>query len=233
MIDQFSKWMQSSTQLSNSSIYKYTRAVCTTSKDMQNIGVIEKELLVMNQFELDIAIERIFNNEEFKVKNITGRRMYSNSLKQFRCFVANTQQIIDTVMCSDELTTEYITSIRMRVGQSTYRRNLIQKYEGRCPITGITQQNVLIASHIKPWSVCKDIERIDVENGLLLSANIDKLFDSGLVTFNKHGRIYVSSFINSENREKLGIVDSLIFDLKMTHDMSNYLEYHQDIVYVK
>ena len=58
----------------------------------------------------------------------------------------------------------------------------------RCPLTGIQEADLLRASHIKPWARCdSDAERLDVHNGLLLSALWDAAFDRGLVTFEDDG----------------------------------------------
>ncbi len=73
--------------------------------------------------------------------------------------------------------------MKSRVGQGDFRKSLIEKYDGKCVVTGIDLTKLLIASHIKPWRISDNKERLSSENGLLLSANLDKLFDSGLITF--------------------------------------------------
>ena len=57
-----------------------------------------------------------------------------------------------------------------RIGQDIFRAALIDYWGGRCPVTGITDRALLRASHIVPWSECDDAQRLDVHNGLLLSA---------------------------------------------------------------
>ncbi|WP_426034723.1 HNH endonuclease [Cypionkella sp. TWP1-2-1b2] len=62
-------------------------------------------------------------------------------------------------------------------------------WQGRCPLTGITDPALLRASHIIAWKDCaSDAERLNVHNGLLLSALWDAAFDRGLVTFDDDGR---------------------------------------------
>lgn len=75
-------------------------------------------------------------------------------------------------------------------------------------------------------------ERLSSENGLLLSANLDKLFDSGLITFMNDGTLVSSSFVNQENRTKLGLNDDIKVDLKASSDMFINLEYHRDVIFV-
>ena len=86
---------------------------------------------------------------------------------------------------------------------------------------------------IKPWSVSANNEKTDVENGLLLSANIDKLFDCGLITFNNNGKIFISQFVGTENIHRLHISNTINVDLKSSNRLLSYLEYHRDILYVK
>lgn len=73
--------------------------------------------------------------------------------------------------------TEKLQLTKARIGQGNFRRDL-EKIEPKCRVTGVTNKALLIASHIKPWSKCdNNAERLDGNNGLLLSPHIDKLFD--------------------------------------------------------
>ena len=77
-LDIFSEWMTQNSDLSESSVYKYKRAVNTVSNDMIEQKVVNKSLLDMNLVELDIAIYNIQDNPIFIEKNSRGRSMYSN-----------------------------------------------------------------------------------------------------------------------------------------------------------
>jgi hypothetical protein len=84
--------------------------------------------------------------------------------------------------------TEAERLIVQRVGQDLFREGLMKYWNGCCPLTGILEPELLRASHIKPWKDCDtDAERLDVYNGLLLSALWDAAFDKGLVTFEDDG----------------------------------------------
>lgn len=86
-------------------------------------------------------------------------------------------------------TTEIERLVVQRVGQDIFRAGLIDYWQCRCPLTGITDPALLRASHIIAWKDCKtNTERLDVHNGLLLSALWDAAFDRGLVTFDDEGR---------------------------------------------
>ena len=85
----------------------------------------------------------------------------------------------------------------------------------------------LIASHIKPWAVSDDIERLDPNNGLLLLANIDKAFDLGYISFNDKGKIMISNFL--DDYDVLGISKHMKIELNNKHQ--GYLAYHREITF--
>jgi len=85
-------------------------------------------------------------------------------------------------------TTEAERLVVQRIGQSVFRASLMDYWQTGCPLTGITDPALLRASHIVPWATCgSDSERLDVHNGLLLSALWDAAFDRGLVSFDDAG----------------------------------------------
>jgi len=240
-LEVFSTWMGNNSTLSDSSIYKYTRAVNTISKEMLDAHIIHKSLLNMSRIELDLAIIDILQNDRFIKKNSVGNNMYSNALKQFRYFTLDSeedtkeeQQIVHEIAQVQTLTEiEKETIIKARVGQGKYRNSLLEKYDTKCIVTGITQNKLLIASHIKPWAICDNNERVDVENGLILCANMDRLFDSGLITFRADGKMVVSSFVSEDNKKRLNISSDIVVDLHASERLLDYLEYHRDVLYVK
>lgn len=86
-------------------------------------------------------------------------------------------------------TTEAERLVVQRIGQNIFRDRLMDYWQGHCPLTGISDPALLRASHIIPWADCEsDAERLDVHNGLLLSALWDAAFDRALVTFDDEGK---------------------------------------------
>jgi putative restriction endonuclease len=73
--------------------------------------------------------------------------------------------------------------IKTRVNQSLFRNVVLATYNHQCCITGIKQTELLIASHIVPWSK-DDKNRLNPMNGLCLNALHDKAFDTGLIAIN-------------------------------------------------
>jgi hypothetical protein len=102
-------------------------------------------------------------------------------------------------------TTEAERLVVQRIGQDIFRAALMDYWGGRCPITGITDPALLRASHIVPWAECDDGQRLDIHNGLLLSALWDAAFDAGLVSFADDGTVLLSSELSAAARTALGI----------------------------
>ena len=102
-------------------------------------------------------------------------------------------------------TTEGERLMIQRIGQDVFRDALLDYWGGRCPLTGITDPALLRASHIVPWSDCSDEQRLDVHNGLLLSALWDAAFDQGLVSFADDGTPLVSPKLSEIARAALGL----------------------------
>lgn len=101
--------------------------------------------------------------------------------------------------------TEAERLVVQRIGQDIFRAGLMDYWQGRCPLTGITDPALLRASHIVPWAHCdNDAERLNVHNGLLLSALWDAAFDQGLVTFNDDGEPLFSPTLSEQARSRLG-----------------------------
>lgn len=99
----------------------------------------------------------------------------------------------------EPLSTERKAEVVQRIGQDLYRKALMILWDGRCAVTGIDIPEILRASHARPWADCTtDRQRVDPYNGFLLSANLDLLFDSGLISFDEEGRGLVSSRLSPE-----------------------------------
>lgn len=241
-VDIFRGWLrESNITLSDSSIYKYSHAIKNISDDMFDKKVINKSLFEMSLFELDISISNVLKNDFFVAKNTKGNQMYSNALKQYRYYILSIHnslideaQIEELIINSSNITkTEKDTIIKSRIGQGQFRKSLLEKYDCKCIVTGIDNINLLFASHIKPWAICDNNSRIDVENGLLLSSNFDCMFDCGLITFNNNGGIRISSFVGKENEIRLNLNNQMVASLKSSSKLLQYLEYHRDVLFVK
>jgi putative restriction endonuclease len=129
--------------------------------------------------------------------------------------------------------TEVERLVRQRVGQDTFRQALMDYWGKACAVTGLDLPEVLRASHAKPWAVCEsDDERLDVFNGFLLSANLDALFDRGLITFDESGRMIISPRITSKQRIDMQLDGG--FALRwLAPEHESYLTWHRKMVFTE
>ena len=88
--------------------------------------------------------------------------------------------------------TEGTRLVRVRRVQSIFRAAVRTSYDDRCAITGLAEPQLLVASHIIPWSESVE-RRADPTNGILLNALLDRAFDRGLIAFDENYCVLVST----------------------------------------
>lgn len=114
--------------------------------------------------------------------------------------------------------TEAEAVTRVRIGQNIFRDALMDYWNGACPITGISDRELLRASHIIPWAECSsDAQRLDVHNGLLLSSLWDAAFDTGLISFDDNGKPVASPALSDIAAEELSLSTSPPLSLTPAH----------------
>jgi putative restriction endonuclease len=116
--------------------------------------------------------------------------------------------------------------VEARIGQGRFRQELLDWWQGQCAVTGVGLPEVLVASHIKPWAQADNSERLDAYNGLLLSANLDRLFDRGLIGFADDGRLLRASHVSDSDLARLGIADDARLR-RLAPQHLPYLAYHR------
>jgi hypothetical protein len=116
--------------------------------------------------------------------------------------------------------------VNARVGQGKYGLQVRKIWNNRCCVTGSRTRAALEASHIKRWADSNDIERLDPNNGLLLTANLHKLFDAGLISFEDSGKMLVSSMLSQAEQNIFGVVGKRL-SKKPSGQIAKYLSYHR------
>ena len=146
----------------------------------------------------------------------TARTMPNRVAEKFGAITANLPR-----------STEAERLVVQRVGQDLFRAALLDYWQGRCCVTGLDMPELLRASHIRPWAMCdRDEERLDVFNGLLLSPDLDALFDGGWITFAPEGKMLVSAALPSTALGALGIgPECRVHGLQSRHEQ--YLGFHR------
>jgi putative restriction endonuclease len=126
--------------------------------------------------------------------------------------------------------TEREAIIKSRLGQGLYRQKALSIWK-TCSVTHFTKEEVLIASHIKPWKLSNNEERVNPYNSLILVPTLDKLFDKGYIGFDgSNGKILLSEKINSSDWKRIGISKELQLN-QIPFETKAFLDYHNNYVF--
>ncbi len=124
--------------------------------------------------------------------------------------------------------------INIRLGQSKFRKGVLKNFDNKCALTDISEQSLLTASHIVPWSHNKNY-RGDISNGICLYIEIDALFDKGFITFTDDLKVMVvsdKSKLSEQLKDKLELLNGK--QLKPTKNKElneEYLNYHRKNIF--
>jgi len=143
------------------------------------------------------------------------------------------EYLIDSIRQMPIDSTEKSALILARRGQGLFKQRVC-RIEDRCRITGVDRSEHLRASHCKPWRDSSDPERLDGENGLLLTPTIDYLFDRGFISFESNGRLLVSPVAHSSSLERMGVPVRENTNVgAFSEGQRRYLEFHRERVFLE
>lgn len=139
-----------------------------------------------------------------------------------------------TVRVEDDLAelieggTERLSEILARIGQGGFRRDVLELWDGRCAVTACDCSELLRASHIKPWRDSNHRERHDPQNGLPLVANLDALFDRGLLSFADDGTALYADDLDIAALVEAGVIGKQVqLSRPITNAQAMYLQDHR------
>lgn len=172
---------------------------------------------IENNFDVIRDTFKILNDKKFFiVDNI-------QDVKQDNIFEPT--EIIDRIDSNEISETDRKAYINVRIGQSELRYKKLKEI-GCCELCGIKTPELLIASHIKPWTDSNNTEKVDTENILLLCSMHDALFDKGFISFDQNGKILISNKLSQEEQALLNIHDETQIDITSDRKIK-YLDYHK------
>jgi putative restriction endonuclease len=123
--------------------------------------------------------------------------------------------------------------IRARRGQGLFKQR-VMKIESGCRITGVTNPVYLVGSHCKPLRDSTNEERLNGENGLLLTPSIDHLFDRGFIGFEDSGTLIISPVAHRTSLQRLGVETEQVLNVgSFTDGQRNFLDFHRNAVLLK
>lgn len=229
----FENWMRLRV-LSERSIKKYNGAIKGSMSDwaMQG-GLTEGPLTsIHSHTQFESIASALRDLPIYQERNERGNSMYNSALNKYAEYLAekfdnDVESDIDSILAEDCVSdTEKSSLIKSRIGQGIFRQRLVSLWGG-CSVTGYKDPFMLVASHIKPWRVASNSERLDRYNGLLLLPTLDRAFDSGLITFGESGEIMMSPQL--EKPDLLPVSSTMGVQLRPMH--YEYMRFHRERVF--
>lgn len=129
-----------------------------------------------------------------------------------------------------------LREVKTRVNQNVFRQIVIANYNGKCAITGIDIPDLLVASHIIPWSK-NETQRLNPENGICLSPLYDRAYDKGYIGITEKFEIVLSSVLQKRQKEEYHTKQfaflkgfKIILPTKYL-PKKEFLQYHMDSIF--
>ena len=229
--------------------------------DISDVATIEGliELVLIEQTKMRRGEKSIFDNGQPNQSSYPLKSFCSAALKSLKQYAQYEQEVMeaDRIVAQEtnpktisaklithfDLTKEgedVASESKRRKGQDYFRRMILANYGGRCALTGIDIPQLLLASHIIPWSdKTHKHDRLNPCNGICLSALYDKAFDQGLITISPDDYCVILSSALQENETKayydkhFGCIKGQKLTLPTEYLPSReFLAYHRDKVFV-
>lgn len=229
--------------------------------DISDVATIEGliELVLIEQTKMRRGEKSIFDNGQPNQSSYPLKSFCSAALKSLKQYAQYEQEVMeaDRIVAQEtnpktisaklithfDLTKEgedVASESKRRKGQDYFRRMILANYGGRCALTGIDIPQLLLASHIIPWSdKTHKHDRLNPCNGICLSALYDKAFDQGLITISPDDYSVILSSALRENETKeyydkhFGCIKGQKLTLPTEYLPSReFLAYHRDKVFV-
>lgn len=173
------------------------------------------------------------NHQYFETKDSTStlRLGIKFFFKKVGVFIKNESQSnienIDINLFDKKiLETESINLVKTRIGQNLFRQRVIYRWNGECAVTKFDVTRALVASHILPWAESDNDQRLDANNGILLSPTYNSLFDLHLISFENNGKIILSDNISMKTFNTIRVTGLERIE-GLNEINGNYLEKHR------
>ena len=187
-------------------------------KGATNIGKLDKEIFM--------EFTENFDNLFYESEQLLDETIKSKQK------IDNVTNLIDINKKGDY----ELREVKVRKNQDYFRVIVMSNYLSTCAITGIAIPELLIASHIKPWSK-DEYNRLNPANGICLSATLDKAFDRGLITISVDFRVLFSNQLKKYCKESFYSEEIIKFENRQIFlpakflPSEEFLMYHNDVIF--
>lgn len=238
----YTKNLESITQLENEKIFFSIYDVSDLTNNNLSRGYIRSDESIWNIWR-KLVLPKISYLSILKLLPVTGDKINQKPLFYFRILLDyQFRSIVHPKLIGTTTEAEIVEKVKRettksigRQGADVYRKKVIE-HMPQCPFTKITDEKLLIASHIKPYRVCikegREDQAIDYLNGLSLTPTYDKLFDQGYITFRDNGDLVCGTLLSAYTWERLNINPNAKNNLRIyLEDRNEYLDYHRKYVF--
>lgn len=182
-----------------------------------NSSPVSKKINTGSNPELKVRNENIRSQENAPSENQVSLQLVTEAIEAE--YANKPEQDIDAI-------------VKWRLSQCEFRSLLEKVYGSSCHVSHLLNRNLLIASHIVPWSKSSPEEKTDPENGLLLAINWDAVFDKGFICFDDEGKVIFSDALDKITSDLLGIDRNVTLrkDL-LTPRRKAYLQRHRTEIF--
>ena len=196
---------------------------CEDECEIIILAIPENVAVLLNNYENTNFVPISNAPEDFSM----GSTIKLNELLPLLKKIAN----LEIHSIDEEIKTDVKSLINQRRGQDKLREELIKYWDGSCAVTGLKTKELLVTSHIKPWSLCENAhEKLDIFNALLLNVALDKAFDQGLISFDDNGKIIISPIWDPKEANILVInPDMSLRKIEKAH--LKYLNFHKENIF--
>ena len=219
----FYNWLLSGKGLSKATASKYHLVIKNRISEW-----LPSYELPKNSIEFEALKLMILSLDIYQERNRIGNNMYSSALNHYGHYLKENNIHDSEVFNKDQsFTTEAEKRVKVRLLQNKFRKGLFDLHQS-CVVTGFSNSQFLIASHIKPWAKSTNEEKIDPYNGLLLTPNFDKLFDKNLISIDFKGNVLKSKILQPSDIQFFQLPKKVSFIFDSRH--KKYLDYHNALV---
>lgn len=175
----------------------------------------------------------MFNLEQLKSNGLSSVQSPTKIDKQLETYIKGKLELAEVENNAKQIRnideTEKLTLVKSRIGHGILKKRLLQT-GAKCKICGLADEHFLIASHIKPWSISDNEERLDLDNVFLLCPQHDAAFDKGYITFNEEGEMLVSNELSGETKALLNLKEGQ--QITLSNGNVKYIEWHRKNIFI-
>lgn len=180
-----------------------------------------------------LSIRKLSSTTTAGTQTIFYARLFNDYLDSFGQTIHPAELISEEKLLNENAILsleEKLQTVKARIGQGKYRKKLLEECPF-CPITLVSDDRLLIASHIKPWSVSNQQEKTDSKNGFMFTPTVDYLFDQGFITFEADKKLIVSPWISNSTITRLSLKPKSVISMLPIDGRQGYLQYHRDNIF--